>query len=179
MLNTVKKSRKRNVSWLYFVHGPWHRSMLCLYMILVVTHGIEHILQVYQAFGLGWSRAASGGLLGLSFPELAASEVLHFTYNLFQLIGLLVLYGGFKGRARSWWGVGTIFQTWHFLEHILLQAQWLTGIYLFNQTQQTSLLQMFVPRLELHFIYNMLVLIPTLVSVYLYIVSVTSTENKG
>lgn len=169
MLSTANRKPAKHLPPLYFVHGPWHFQMLGLYMLLVVTHGIEHILQLYQFAVLGWTRAASGGLLGLWMPQLAASEVLHFTYNLFQLFGLAVLRGGFKGRARRWWTVALIVQSWHFFEHVLLQVQWLTGVYLFNQPQQTSIGQLFIARLELHFIYNMLVVVPTLIAVYFYL----------
>lgn len=160
---------KRGVSPFYLIHGMWHGRMLALYMVLVVVHGIEHIMQVYQAFVLGWLRSESGGALGLWMPQLAMSEVLHFSYNLFQLLGLLILRGGFKGRARRWWNIAIVFQTWHFFEHVLLQWQWLSGVYLFGKPQQVSLLELFIPRIELHFIYNMIVVLPTLIAVTLYI----------
>jgi hypothetical protein len=168
IMTTQQRTQTPKVSAFYLLHGAWHRYALALYMVLVLLHATEHVVQIVQAFVLAWSRPDAGGVLGLWFPQLASAELLHFSYNFFQLSGLLVLRGGFQGRARRWWTIAIGFQAWHFFEHTLLQVQWLTGFYLFNQPQQTSLLQMFVPRIELHFIYNMLVVVPTLVAVYLY-----------
>ena len=50
-----------------------------------------------------------------------------------------------------------------------LQAQWLTGIYLFGAGKQTSIGELLLPRIELHFVYVTVVLVPTMVSVYLYL----------
>ena len=90
--------------------------------------------------------------MGEWFPGLAASEVLHMGYNSLQLTGLILLLPGFKGRARRWWTLALVFQSWHFLEHVLLQVQFLTGYYLFNDVKQTSLLEVFLPaaRVALH-----------------------------
>lgn len=143
------------------VKKTWHTQALGLYMLLVGGHAAEHVVQVAQAFVLEWARAESGGILGLWFPDLMRSEVLHFSYNMLQLIGLLLLYDGFSGRARRWWQVAIVLQGWHFFEHFLLQAQWLTKVYLFGAAKQTSIGELLVPRIELHFIYVTLVLIPT------------------
>ena len=56
------------------------------------------------------------------------------------------------------------FQSWHVFEHILLQVQYLTGHYLFNSPQQPSLLELFFPRIELHFVYNVVVFIPIMLA---------------
>jgi hypothetical protein len=98
--------------------------------------------------------------MGLWFPELAASEVLHFTYNFLLWAGILILRPGFQGRGRKWWTVALGAQSWHFFEHILLQVQWLTGIYLFGATQQIRIGQLWIPRVELHFMYNLIVFVP-------------------
>ena len=60
------------------------------------------------------------------------AELLHFVYNLFQLVGLIALRGGFEGRARKFWTMACFLQGWHFFEHFLLQAQWITKVYLYN-----------------------------------------------
>lgn len=165
---TQQPTQVHSVSAFYLFHGVWHRYALALYLILVLLHATEHLVQIVQAFVLAWSRPASGGVLGLWLPQLASAELLHFSYNFFQLAGLVALRGGFQGPARRWWTLAICFQAWHFFEHTLLQLQWLTGVYLFNQPQQTSLLQMFLPRIELHFIYTLLVVVPTLLAVYRY-----------
>jgi hypothetical protein len=142
---------------------------MVLYMAVVVLHMCEHILQLYQFAVLGWARPASGGLLGLWAPQLAMSELLHFSYNSFQLIGLLALLGGFKGRARTFWIIAIGLQSWHWIEHALLQMQWITKLYLYDGPKPMSVLEILLPRIELHFIYNMMVVIPTLIAVYLYV----------
>jgi hypothetical protein len=51
---------------------------------------------------------------------------------------------------------------------MLLQVQWLTGVYLFGASQQMGIGQLWFPRLELHFVYNMVVFLPTVIAVTLY-----------
>ena len=148
--------------------GVRHARALALYLALVALHFAEHIAQLAQVYFFGWSPRAAGGLLGEWFPGLASSEWLHTGYNSLQLTGLILLLPGFRGRARFWWATALAFQSWHFLEHTLLQAQYLTGTYLFGATVQTSVLESLFPRLELHFVYNLLVLIPLIVAALLY-----------
>ncbi|MBZ0284350.1 MAG: hypothetical protein K8L97_26660 [Anaerolineae bacterium] len=170
MINSINAKRtQRRPSPLFMFHNEWHVPMMGLYMVVVLIHMLEHLLQMYQLVVLGWARPAAGGLLGLWSPQLAMAEVLHFSYNLFQLVGLLVLLGGFRGQARKFWVIACCLQGWHFFEHALLQAQWLTRIYLYNGPKPMSVLEIFLPRIELHFIYNMMVVIPTLIAVYFYI----------
>ncbi len=157
----------RMANWLDRLNGSLHRRALTLLMLIVSAHWAEHIAQAYQVFVLHWPRLASGGVLGLSFPLLARSETLHFGYNLSLLVGLILLRSGFRGQARTFWTVAMLIQGWHMFEHSLLQAQWLTGVYLFGAAQQTSILQLWVPRVELHLLYNTLVFIPMLIGLAL------------
>jgi hypothetical protein len=166
-MNATVPSQTAPVSWRR-PDGRLHRRALSLYMLIVFGHWAEHIAQAYQLFILGWARPQSGGVLGLWFPELAASEVLHFVYNLSLLAGLALLAPGFRGHARTGWLVATALQGWHFFEHFLLQVQWLTGFYLFGAAQQTSILQLWIPRIELHLFYNTLVFLPMLAAMILY-----------
>jgi hypothetical protein len=165
---TAVNPKITRVSPLFMFHGKEHKRLLALYMAVVVLHACEHILQLYQFAVLGWARPASGGLLGLWAPQLAMSELLHFGYNSFQLVGLLALLGGFKGRARTMWIIATCLQGWHWFEHALIQMQWITKLYLYNGPKQMSVLEILLPRIELHFLYNMIVLIPTVIAVYPY-----------
>ncbi len=155
-------------SWLQQLNHAWHGRVLSVYMLIVFGHWAEHIAQAYQVYLLGWRPAEAGGVLGLWFPALAQSEILHFVYNLALLLGLIGLREGFRGRARSWWTAALVFQGWHFFEHFLLQLQWLTGFYFFGASQQTSLLQIWLPRVELHLLYNSIVFAPMVVALYLY-----------
>lgn len=152
------------------LNGRWHRRALLLYALVVASHFIEHGLQVAQVHAWGWSRVEAGGLLGLVLPGVARAEVLHSVWNSLQLTGLILLLIGF-GRvpaARSWWLVAMTLQTWHWFEHALLQVQYMTGIYLYGAMRQMSILERFVPRVELHFVYNLAVFIPTLIAFFIY-----------
>ncbi|HRW07861.1 MAG TPA: hypothetical protein P5121_22320 [Caldilineaceae bacterium] len=145
-----------------------HALALWLYMVLVLGHWSEHVMQIYQVYVLGWLPKQAGGILGLWYPWLAAAEILHFVYNALQLAGLVALRPGIRGRARPWWNIALGAQVWHFFEHLLLQVQWLTGYYLFGASQQMGIGQLWFPRLELHFMYNLVVFLPTVIAVVLY-----------
>jgi len=149
------------------LNGTRHVQSVLIYLVIVLGHFSEHIVQVAQVYLLDWQLRMAGGILGLWLPGLARSEVLHMVYNSLQLTGLIVLLLGFKGRARRWWLLALVLQSWPFLEHVVLQVQFLTGHYLFDATTQQSLLEFFFPRVELHLVYNLSVFVPTLIAVVL------------
>jgi hypothetical protein len=119
---------------------------------------LEHVAQAIQVYVLDWPRAQALGLLGLVWPWLVQSEWLHFTDVLLTLAGLLVLRSGFRGEARRWWTAAIFVGIWHLFEHSLLLGQALTGSTLWGAAQPTSVLQLIVPRIELHLVYNGVVL---------------------
>lgn len=153
-------------TWIGKLNSVWHEKGVWAYVILVVFHQLEHIVQAFQVFVLRMPRPQSLGLLGFVFPALVRTEILHFAFAVFTLAGLLLLYPAFRGRARLWWVIAIVFQTWHFLEHALLQGQVLFGFNLFGASVPTSLLQLWIPRVELHLIYNTLVTVPTVLGIY-------------
>jgi hypothetical protein len=167
MLSNAIRQPNR-ASWFEQLNGPWHARMLWLYMVIVLGHWLEHLTQIYQVYVWGWMPQEAQGVLGVWFPALASSEVLHFTYNLFLWGGLLLLRPGFHGRARTSWNIALVAQSWHFFEHFLLQVQWLTGMYLFGAAQQISIGQLWFPRVELHFAYNLIVFIPMVIGMIDY-----------
>ena len=109
----------------YFVlevlNGTKHWQALIVYFFVVAGHFSEHLVQMGQIHLWGWSTRASGGILGLWFPALAASEVLHMVYNSLQLTGLILLWYGFRKFkwASRWWNIALIAQSWHWFEHFL------------------------------------------------------------
>lgn len=153
------------------LQGRQYNIALYLYMALVAGHFIEHIIQLIQLYVLHMPRAMSMGILGLYLPGLMRSEVLHFSYNLMQLLGLLLLAHGISGQARPWWQAAIGLQCWHFFEHALLQGQWVYGRYLFGAPKQVSIGELFLPRIELHFIYVTMVVIPTTIALYYHFAS--------
>lgn len=152
------------------VNGARHRRAVLIYLVIVLGHFSEHLMQAAQVFVFGWPRSEAGGILGLVLSGVAESELLHITYNSFQLTGLILLAYGFRRHraAYGFWIVAAAVQSWHWLEHALLIAQLLTGHYLYGAIKQMSVLERFVPRIELHFAYNLLVFVPTAIAVVLY-----------
>lgn len=151
------------------LNGPAHERALYLYTAVVLLHWVEHIFQAYQIFILGWPRPESGGLLGLWLPWLVSTEVLHWGYAFFMLVGLIVLRPGFAGLSRKFWNLSLAIQIWHFIEHSLLQGQAVLGQNLFAAQVPTSVVQLWVPRPELHLIYNALVFIPMVLAMYFHL----------
>lgn len=147
----------------------WHERALQLFMAIVLAHWAEHLAQAWQVYALGWPIPQSRGVLGLWFPFLVSSEALHYGYAIVMLVGLWILRRGFAGRSYVWWMVAFGIQFWHHIEHGLLQAQALAGANLFGAPVPMSIVQFWVPRVELHLIYNSLVFIPMVVAMYQHI----------
>ena len=149
------------------INGPQHELALRLFMVVVLAHWAEHLLQAIQIYALGWPVPEARGLLGYFYPWLITSEVLHYAYALVMLIGLLLLRPGFTGTLdRRWWTISLGIQCFHHFEHLLLQIQAITGHYFFGRPVPTSLIQYWVPRVELHLFYNTIVFIPMVVAMY-------------
>jgi hypothetical protein len=138
-------------------------------MAIVVAHWMEHLLQAFQIWVLGWERPDAGGALGLLFPWLVKSEALHYFYAIVMLAGLLLLRPGFVGRARTWWDVALVIQFWHHIEHAILLGQAVVGANLFGAEVPTSIVQLIVERAELHLVYNALVFIPMVIAMWIHV----------
>ena len=147
----------------------WHKVALQGFMAIVLVHWAEHIIQAYQFWGLHWSRQQAMGLVGMYYPWLMKSEVLHYGFALIMLIGLWVLRKGFTGTSYKWWMVSFWIQFWHHFEHFILFYQAQTHHYWFGGKVPTSVGQIWIPRIELHLIYNMLVFIPMVVAMYYHV----------
>jgi hypothetical protein len=147
----------------------WHERALQVFTVVVLAHWAEHLTQAFQIYVLKWPVPQSRGVLGLWYPWLIKSEVLHYGYALVMLIGLWVLRPGFVGTARRWWTVALVIQFWHHIEHALLQGQALVGQNLFNSPVPTSIAQLWIPRVELHLIYNTIVFIPMVIAMYYHL----------
>lgn len=154
--------------WRQRLNGPWHERALQIFMVIVLGHWAEHLVQAYQIYALGWPVPEARGVLGLWYPWLVESELLHYGYALVMLVGIWLLRTGFVGQSRIWWNVSLGIQFWHHIEHGLLQGQALVGQNLFNSPVPMSFIQIWVPRVELHLIYNSLVFLPMVVAMYLH-----------
>ena len=149
------------------LNAPWHERALQLFMVIVLAHWAEHLFQAFQIYALGWRVPQALGALGLVFPWLVKSELMHYGYALVMLAGLWVLRSGFTGvHDRRWWTIALAIQFFHHFEHLLLQGQFLLGANLLGRPVPTSLAQLWVPRVELHLFYNTIVFVPMVVAMY-------------
>jgi hypothetical protein len=145
------------------INGPLHRPVMWAFLAVVLAHWAEHLVQAYQVWALHMPRHHALGVLGMVWPWLVHSEWMHYGYALVMLAGLVALWPGMVGRARAWWGVALALQFWHHLEHGLLLGQALTGWRLGGGAAPASLLQLVVPRVELHLFYNSIVFVPMVI----------------
>ncbi|MGL5874023.1 MAG: hypothetical protein ACRC2R_16915 [Xenococcaceae cyanobacterium] len=129
------------------------------FIFISIAHLIEHIAQILEVYLLHLPREKSLGFLGLAYPWLMRSETLHYALALYMLIAIIIYKNKFKGQALQYWNVALVLQNWHHLEHLLLLLQATTGYYLFNSSVPTSVGQLIVPKIELHFFYNSIIFI--------------------
>ena len=150
------------------LNSEWHKRSLQLFMFIVLAHWAEHLVQAVQVYVLGWPRPQAGGVLGLWFPFLVSSELLHYGYAIVMLVGLWMLRKGFTGTSRKWWTVALVIQFWHHIEHALLQTQAFLQHNLLGSPVPLSFLQMVFPknRVEIHLFYNAIVFIPMIIGMY-------------
>jgi hypothetical protein len=161
------------------INGPRHSLALQVFLVIVLAHWAEHLLQAAQIYALGWPVPEARGALGYFFPWLISSELLHYAYAIVMLAGLWMLRTGFSsGPDRSWWTIALAIQFFHHIEHFLLLSQSVTGQNLFGRPVPTSLIQLWVPRVELHLFYNTIVFVPMIVAMYLHVFP-SSRDKKG
>ena len=152
------------------LNGDRHELALRLFMVVVLAHWAEHLLQGLQIYALGWPVPEARGALGLWFPWLIKSEILHYAYALVMLVGLWTLRTGFSGKTdRFWWMLAFWIQFFHHIEHGLLQGQAILGQNLMGRPVPTSIMQLWVPRVELHLFYNTIVFIPMMIAMYYHL----------
>ncbi len=138
--------------------------------IVFVGHWMEHVVQAMQIYALGWHPSRALGFLGLLVPLLVTSEWLHWVYNLALVGGIALVRPRFTGPARPWVTAALWAQGWHFLEHSILLVQVLTHVRPFGGVPPRSIVQLIVPRVELHLVYNTLVTALVLAAVLLTVV---------
>jgi len=149
------------------LNGTYHELALRAFLVVVLGHWLEHLVQTFQIYVLGWPVPEARGLLGLFYPWMVKSETLHYGYAIVMLIGLWTLRKGFTGKVdRFWWTLALGIQFFHHIEHALLQYQAFSGHYFWGSPVPTSIAQLWVPRVELHLFYNTIVFIPMVVAMY-------------
>lgn len=178
MAQAQSNQLRRPVSLWRRLNEEWHKPALMVFLFIVLAHWVEHLVQAYQVYGMHWHRPHAGGFLGLFFPWLVSSELLHYGYAIIMLIGFILLQPGFVGRGRTWWNIALGIQIWHHFEHLLLLIQAALGMPFFGAAVPTSLLQLAFPRMELHLFYNAVVFAPMVVAmIYHYFPSAEEARN--
>jgi hypothetical protein len=149
------------------LNSQWHERALFAFMAIVLAHWGEHLAQAYQIWVMGWPRPKANGILGLWYPWLIKSEVLHYSYAVVMLAGIWILRKGFTGLSRKWWTVALVIQFWHHIEHFLLIWQaFVIHRNFWGKPVPVSILQLVFPRVELHLFYNSVVFIPMVIGMY-------------
>jgi hypothetical protein len=152
------------------LNAQHHEIALRIFTVVVLAHWAEHLFQAFQIYVLGWPVPKSLGMLGLFYPWLVKSEVLHYGYALVMLAGLWAFRPGFTGvKDRRWWTIALGIQFWHHIEHLLLIIQASIGHNLFGRPVPTSILQLWLPRVELHLFYNAVVFVPMMIGMYYHL----------
>jgi hypothetical protein len=157
-------------TWVDRLNSDRHELALRVFTFIVLAHWAEHFLQGLQIYAFGWPVPEARGALGLFFPALIKSEALHYVYALVMLVGLWVLRTGFTGKIdRFWWMLAFGIQFFHHIEHAILQGQVILGQNLMGRPLPTSLVQLWVPRVELHLFYNTIVFVPMVIAMYYHL----------
>jgi hypothetical protein len=144
----------------------WHERALQIFMAVILAHWAEHLVQAVQIYVMGWPRPKANGVVGLWYPWLIKSEILHYGYAVVMLVGIWVLRKGFTGTARKWWTAALVIQFWHHIEHLLLITQATMHHNFWGKPVPFSVLQLVIPRVELHLFYNTIVFIPMVIGMY-------------
>jgi hypothetical protein len=156
-----------SVTFLDRLNGSGHELALRVFTVIVLAHWAEHLLQAFQIYALGWPVPEARGAIGYFFPWLIKSELLHYAYAVVMLAGLWALRPGFTAVAeRQWWTIALGIQFFHHIEHAILFGQALVGQNLLGRPVPTSLVQLWVPRVELHLFYNTIVFLPMVIGMY-------------
>lgn len=150
------------------LNGPRHKQAIQVFMMIFLAHLADHLIQVYQVYVLKFPESRSHGLLVQLFPGPITSETtewFHHGFAFIMLTGLVVLARGFTGQARRWWNLALAIQIWHFFEHTLLTIQVVLQKNLFGSSVPMSILQLVIPRVELHVFYTGIVFIPMFLAI--------------
>lgn len=150
------------------VNSRRYSLYLLLFNLLVVFHFSEHLAQIGQVYIFHWERSRALGFLGLYYPTLVKSELLHYIYALIMVVGLFMLKYSIVGEARKYWDLAYWLAFYHHIEHTQLLVQATVKYNWFGSSSPVTLVQYWLgaQRIELHFFYNLMVLIPMAVALY-------------
>jgi hypothetical protein len=150
------------------INGPWHGRALLILFAPILFHMFEHAFQAVQVFVLHVDRADALGLIGMWMPELIRGEMLHFSIAAYTLAVICFTGGPAVGMSRKFGLIAVAVQSWHLFEHSLLIFQRATDHFFFGASEPTSLVQLLIPRVELHFMYNSVVFSAIVIALLLH-----------
>ena len=156
--------------------GIYRRDhLLALFTILVLTQGghvIEHLTQMYQIHVLGLRGIAAQGIFGVFNIEWV-----HFAWNTWILVAVVVLVRGF--RTNPWLWATLVAAVWHELEHVAIMVAYLTtgvagtpGL-----LAHGGLIGAPLSRPDLHFVYNLIESIPLAAALVWQLASIRIPPN--
>ena len=136
-------------------------ALLSFLAVSQTLHLFEHVAQMVQIHVLGLSGSAARGIVG----QLDI-EWVHFIWNTWVLIALLVLLPRFRGNV--WLIVAAFLAAWHLAEHVVIMATYLTS----GVAGTPGLLAaggglaggLPLARPDLHFLYNLAETVPLLLA---------------
>src|SRR5260370_4791596 len=85
------------------VNGQYHELALRTFMVIVLAHWAEHLLQAFQIYALGWPVPEARGIVGYYYPWLIKSETLHYGYAVIILAALWLFRPRFPGGQHRQW----------------------------------------------------------------------------
>jgi hypothetical protein len=150
---TLAQGRPRMIA------SPW-LTLLSFLALSQTLHFFEHVAQMIQIHVLGLSGPSARGIVG----QLDI-EWVHFIWNLWVLIALLVLTRRF--HTNGWLLLAVLLAAWHLTEHVVIMATYLrTGaVGTPGLLAAGGLVGGGLPlaRPDLHFLYNLAETVPLLV----------------
>lgn len=145
------------VLWKYRHYGAF--AILELLVIVQGLHFIEHIAQLIQVYVLGMARSQAHGIIGS-----LDVEYVHFCFVLLLQVGVTALLFKFPRNTALW--VAFAIGLWHLVEHAYITYNYLFQNAYYQMQAKNGLLAQGgallphapLPRIELHFLYNLLFL---------------------
>ena len=149
------------------LNSQWHEKALWVFMAIVLAHWGEHLAQAYQIWVMGWPIPKANGILGLWYPWLIKSEGAALRLRTGDADRHLGAAQGIRrpqptpgGWSRSGSSSGTTSST------CLLITQATIHHNLMGKPVPYSIIQFFIPRVQLHLFYNSIVFIPMVIAMY-------------
>jgi hypothetical protein len=143
-------------SFIYSLHSRYFNLSFAIFKLLLVAHFVEHISQMVELYAFHWERTKCLGLIGNIYPWLVTSESYHYIFALITMLGIFLFRRSRIGG--KWWEIALWLAFYHHIEHIILLSQAISGQNFC--TFRCSLGSFLMPRIELHFFYNLIILIP-------------------